>query len=739
MKYFLSSMMFLLSVFSPYAQTKAIDSLNRLIAKAASDTQRINLELAKCRIISNVNLDSGITLAAGILNQSKQINYIHGEAEARIKMAGGYNFTGNYGKSKETLDSTKVILSHTQDSITLAKMYNIYGSMYSMQNKFDSSHAFFSQSIAIARQINDKGMLSTALQNNAIAFQQESNYPQALTNYQEALSAAEQINDQEGEAFIDLNIAITFMSLDEIKRAEEAFLKSINFAQKLDLKNVLAYGYANLASLYDQLKDYPKEYDASMKAAGLGKEMGDRGIEATSLTRAAQALAGETKFEEAEKLTREGIAIADSSRQPLNIFQTYETMGFILHKQKKYGPAIPYFEKAFHSITQSDIYDEEVGKSYADLSDCYEKTNNFQKALSAYKIATKISDSIRGKENIKKSTELTLNYEFQKSQQKVQDEQQKKNDLAKVRQTALIIGLILTIIIAIVAFRGFRNKRKANHLLQEQKEKVESTLSELRSTQSQLIQSEKMASLGELTAGIAHEIQNPLNFVNNFSEVNTELIDEARQEIDKGNIAELKIILDNIKENEQKINQHGRRADAIVKGMLQHSRSSSGQKEPVNLNRIAEECLKLSYQALRAKDKTFQANLKMDFDDSVDKVPLVQQDIVRVLVNLYNNAFYAVNEKRKQHIAEYEPIVSVNTKRINDKVLLKVMDNANGISQKVIDKIFQPFFTTKPAGLGTGLGLSLSYDIIKAHGGEIKVESKEGVGSQFIIQLPALG
>jgi signal transduction histidine kinase len=283
--------------------------------------------------------------------------------------------------------------------------------------------------------------------------------------------------------------------------------------------------------------------------------------------------------------------------------------------------------------------------------------------------------------------------------------------------------------------------------LLEEKEKVEGALIQLKSTQSQLIQSEKMASLGELTAGIAHEIQNPLNFVNNFSEVNRELISELVDEVDKENYDEVKLIANDIKDNSEKINHHGKRADAIVKGMLQHSRASSGQKELIDINKLADEYLRLSYHGMRARDKSFNAEFKTDFDESlsadkagIGKINVVPQDIGRVLLNLYNNAFYAVNEKLKAHssplAANYNPLVSVQTKKLNDKVEIRVEDNGNGIQQNIVDKIFQPFFTTKPTGQGTGLGLSLAYDIIKAHGGEIKVETKEGEGSEFIIQLP---
>jgi len=291
--------------------------------------------------------------------------------------------------------------------------------------------------------------------------------------------------------------------------------------------------------------------------------------------------------------------------------------------------------------------------------------------------------------------------------------------------------------------RAERERTKDRELAQAKEiekayHKLEETHEALKSTQAQLVQSEKMASLGELTAGIAHEIQNPLNFVNNFSEVNKELVDELEEEADKGNYDEVKAIAKDIKDNEEKILHHGKRADAIVKGMLQHSRASTGKKEPTDINALGDEYLRLSYHGMRAKDKMFGATPQTDFDNSIGKINIVPQDIGRVLLNLSNNAFYAIMEKKKNlsGLYNYEPTVSVSTKKIDSKVEIHVKDNGNGIPPKVVDKIFQPFFTTKPTGQGTGLGLSLSYDIVKAHGGEIKVESKEGEGSEFAIQLP---
>jgi len=263
------------------------------------------------------------------------------------------------------------------------------------------------------------------------------------------------------------------------------------------------------------------------------------------------------------------------------------------------------------------------------------------------------------------------------------------------------------------------------------------SLQELKSTQTQLIQSEKMASLGELTAGIAHEIQNPLNFVNNFSDVNCEMLTELQEELVKGDVAEAKAIAADIEQNEQKINHHGKRAEAIVKGMLEHSRSSTGQKEPTDINQLADEYIRLSYHGLRAKDKSFNSELVTNFDATLPKVNAIPQDIGRVLLNLFNNAFYAVSQKAKTAGADYKPEVSVSTSTGNGLVLIVVKDNGIGIPDAIKEKIMQPFFTTKPTGEGTGLGLSLTYDmVVKGHGGSIIVNSKEGEGTEFIVSLP---
>jgi len=342
-----------------------------------------------------------------------------------------------------------------------------------------------------------------------------------------------------------------------------------------------------------------------------------------------------------------------------------------------------------------------------------------------------LNDSVAGTEKLMAIQNMESKREFKQQQEERDREQAIREYQSRVQFYGLAALLLFISIVAVILYRSNRQKHQAN--LQ-----IERSLHELKNTQTQLIHAEKMASLGELTAGIAHEIQNPLNFVNNFSELNTELIEEMKEELGKGNSSVAIEIARDISENEKKINHHGKRADSIVKGMLQHSRSSSGQKEMTDVNVLVDECLRLSYHGMRAKDKSFNAKMETHFDASATPLLIIPQDIGRVLLNLFTNAFYAVMQKAKNAPADFDPCVTASTIREKDGITIQVKDNGPGVPQAVMDKIFQPFFTTKPTGEGTGLGLSMSYDIItKEHGGSISVESKEGEFAVFTIFLPA--
>ena len=416
------------------------------------------------------------------------------------------------------------------------------------------------------------------------------------------------------------------------------------------------------------------------------------------------------------------------------------------HKKGFSDSAYRYAYKVYDTATKYG-YLTLLASSANILADLYKDQHKYDSAVKFMGLSQQYKDSIVGQDALKSIQSLTSEQQLKEQEKQREKEEAIREYKSSLKNYLFIAGLLLLLLII-----GFMYRVNKQHT--QSKKKIESAYNELKATQAQLIQSEKMASLGELTAGIAHEIQNPLNFVNNFSEVNKEMLEELKaerlkQKAERDETLEDELIND-VVANEEKINHHGKRAGDIVKGMLQHSRSSTGVKEPTDINALADEYLKLSYHGLRAKDKSFNATMKTDFDKSIGKINIIPQDIGRVLLNLYNNAFYAVNEQKNKNLISfakevtpfqklsplYQPTVSVTTKKSDNHVLITVSDNGNGIPQKIVDKIFQPFFTTKPSGQGTGLGLSLSYDIIKAHGGEIKVESKEEEGTEFIIQLP---
>jgi two-component system NtrC family sensor kinase len=414
--------------------------------------------------------------------------------------------------------------------------------------------------------------------------------------------------------------------------------------------------------------------------------------------------------------------------------------GYFTEKQQR-DSSLFYAKKSlaaailFKSVTMGDAY-ENMYKSYR-LNGIIDSAYKYQGLALIARDSSNKSDL----ENLGDFQKLSM-----KRQLSLQQLQKEKEDTEVwIRTYALLAIIVVVMLVAFFIYRNSRQRKKANYLLHEQKEEVAAqrdnlghALEELKTTQTQLVQREKMASLGELTAGIAHEIQNPLNFVNNFSEVNREMIDELKEELQKGDIEEAIAIANDIRQNEEKINHHGKRADFIVKGMLEHSRTSTGEKQLTDLNVLCDEFLKLSYHGLRAKDKNFNAELVTHLDTQLPKIKVAQQDIGRVLLNLFNNAFYAVNEKRKTTDATYKPTVEITTfAPPSGGWGVLVRDNGNGIPDAIKDKIMQPFFTTKPTGEGTGLGLSLSYDIVvKGHGGSITVDTKEGEFTEFTILLP---
>lgn len=731
-----------------HAQDRKLDSLDQLIAKAKTDTDRIKLNIDKINLLARSDLNAAIALGKSQLENAEKINFYKGIVKLRSQLSSNFIFTGEYEKALENIHFLEKYIK-PEDSINYSGIIATYGMMYGVKGVYDSSILYYTKAIDLNERLHNNIELAGNYTNIAIGYQQLANYPMALKYQQKALALSQKDGNQSLEAKTLLNMGITYQNIGDTDRAVKTYQRSVDMARLVNSRIVELYGYSNLATLYLGKQEYTKAYDLAIKAADLAAKSGDKGIQAASLSKAATSLAYQHKFEEATALSNQAISMADSSSQPMNISQAFNAMAITLFLQKKYTEAIPYFEKTINILPGAAVYDMAYGEAYKLLSVCYEKTGNYKKALENYRLGVDINDSMRRKDNIRKATELSMNYDFQKREEVQKAEQKLKDSITRSKQNVLIAALGIFLLLSILAFIGYKNKQKAMALLKEQKQQIESTLSQLKSTQAQLVQSEKMASLGELTAGIAHEIQNPLNFVNNFSELNREMVSEALEEVEKGNLDTAKEILSDIKENSEKINHHGRRADSIVKGMLQHSRSSTGKKEPADINALCDEYVRLSYHGLRAKDKSFNAEIKTDFDPRLSavasdqgKINIVPQDIGRVILNLLNNAFYAVNDKMRMTEGNgsdvYVPRVTVATQKLDDKIFIKVADNGNGIPQRIKDKIFQPFFTTKPTGQGTGLGLSMSYDIVKSHGGELEVDSEEGKGTTFTVLLPVV-
>ena len=435
----------------------------------------------------------------------------------------------------------------------------------------------------------------------------------------------------------------------------------------------------------------------------------------------------------AKNYYRLGMDDAIKNKKPYLLARIYYNYASLLRREGNIDSCI-HFGNASLELCRIYNYANYAKDASKVLTDAYELKKDPDSALKYIKVMVAQQDSIFSQQKVTQF--LGLISEEKKRQDDIEAAKARFQNQLKIYGLLAVIAVF--ILLAIILTRNNIQRRKSNHLLQSQKQELETTLQELKSAQNQLIQAEKMASLGELTAGIAHEIQSPLNFVNNFSEVSLELMEEMKTEITTGHPDEANRIAGDIENNLEKVVHHGKRADAIVKGMLLHSRISSGQKEPADLNALVDEYLRISYHGLRAKNKQFNSAIQTDFDPAVGKVNIVPQDIGRALINLFNNAFYAVHEKFNSmpDKSAFEPTLYVQTRKIKDKTEIRVKDNGNGIPQKILDKIFQPFFTTKPTGEGTGLGLSLTYDIItKEHGGTLKVETREGAYTEFIILI----
>ena len=583
-------------------------------------------------------------------------------------------------------------------------------------------------------EIKNKTFQITSLLALGSNYSKKGNPPKALSNLLKALELSVEKNDSLNMAKSYTGLGNLYSILHNIPKSSDYLDRALAINQKLKNKSEIPRIYLSIGTNYGDLEQYDKALEYNEKALAAALESNNEYVVAYSYSNSALVLTQMKQLDKAllyqfkalkfEKKMDDkyGVATEYSS-----ISDTYLNLSYSVQGKKKdalIDSAVHYLNLAIDLSYQCDIPGDRIDMIFS-LANIFKIKKDYKKAFELLTHANALKDSVFSDESKNKIQEIETGTAMLLKEKEIEIQ---KLQLVKSKQMqiAMIMGIALLLGSTFFVFRSFKKQRSINN--------------KLKATQTQLIQQEKLASLGELTAGIAHEIQNPLNFVNNFSEVSNELIDEMNAELDKGDIDEAKLIAVDVKQNLEKITHHGKRAGDIVKGMLQHSRTGSAAKEPTDINKLADEYLRLAYHGLRAKDKSFNATMNTDFDKLIKNINIIPQDIGRVILNVITNAFYAVNEKNLSAVAvptavKYEPTVSNSTKKINDKVEIKVTDNGNGIPQKILDKIFQPFFTTKPTGQGTGLGLSMSYDIIKAHGGEIRVQTKENEGTEFIIQL----
>jgi signal transduction histidine kinase len=710
---------------------------------------------------------STIELKAKLKRFEQQQGYLQDTAYANTLIRLGFLYANSYPDS-----ALNILAGHAERCHASGyregetDTYIIIGDAYQMKGLYEKALENYEKAFGLAKNIHYRKVLPLILNRIGIIHLNQGNNPEALSKFYESLKAAEAIEDKALIGATMNNIAIVHFYQGKFDEAEKDYQQLLKIAGEMADSSSMSLAYNGIGEVNLQQKNPAKALQNLAIAYQLATQVNNKEMQLTATLSMAEAYYESDSLQKAVTLFNNALLLSKQKDNGTYICNALIGLAKVRNRQGLLKEALANGLEALQRAEKMGQV-QLIRDASEIVSSIYEARGDGINALKYYRVYKVNSDSLNNLASQRAVAIEKASYEFS------------KKEIAFQRKTLQQRWIIFSAFAAmfslgVIVWITVRNKKRLNLtykdlqqkniVIESQKLKAEQTLVILEAAQSQLIQSEKMASLGELTAGIAHEIQNPLNFVNNFSEVSTELIDEMNEEISKGNIEDAQQIAQDLKQNLEKINHHGKRAGDIVKGMLQHSRNSSGIKEPTDVNKLTDEYLRLAVHGFRSKDNSFNASVNTHYDESlsadeagIGRVNIIPQDIGRVILNLITNAFYAVTEKKKappsteenspdasREAKDYEPALTVTTRRMDPpqngleggKVEITIADNGNGIPKKVLDKIFQPFFTTKPAGQGTGLGLSLSYDIVKAHGGEIKVKTKEGEGSEFIIVLP---
>jgi len=659
---------------------------------------------------------------------------------------------------KMPYDSLITLLHHATNDTLRMDAFRRLGFYYAQINR-DSSLYYGEQQLRLARKLKQKYWESIALKHIGYTYYKMEYYPTALKFLLQAKEIAEDPkienniwglfdNENPQEARL-IHLSSTLNHLAVIYGVTGNIAKQLSILKQVfnDSKNFhynigLSVATMNIGKVYFRMNKLDSALFYAQKGMYYADISGYTKYKGGILSLIGEIFTKKGQYSSAKSAYQQSIQVSLEQRNFQSLGDAYINLANLYRNNKQIDSSIFYTRKSLKNA-QALHSPSSIVSAYLSFYLNYKVKRNIDSSFFYLDKATILNDRLVKveKEKLKQVFAISL------------DEQVRLNELEKenllndekTKLYAMGAGLFFLLVISLILYRSYQQKRLANNLLHQKNDQVGRALTQLKTTQNQLIQKEKLASLGELTAGIAHEIQNPLNFVNNFAEVSVELAEELHQSVEENDLALTQSLSDDLRQNMQQIAHNGQRASNIVRAMLEHAQASTGERQAIQLNTLAEEYLRLAYHGFRAKDSLFTATLHTDFQADLPPLEGVVQDLSRVLLNLYNNAFYALRQRLVQEgngsqtSVVYEPTLWVSTRLVAGQVELRVKDNGMGIPANIRDKVFQPFFTTKPTGQGTGLGLSLSYDIItKGHGGEMYLESQEGQGTEFIIRLPLL-
>ncbi|MFN8144162.1 MAG: tetratricopeptide repeat protein [Bacteroidia bacterium] len=681
-------------------ELKGIDAYRLEMGEAAGHTK----DSAEADILKEIGLEylsinpeTAQTYLEKSLKIATAANYRKGMAAAYKNLGVCYTTMGDYPNALKHHFNALKINKEINDQKGIASAFNNLGNIYSYQGDYSTALKYFLDALKIRESIGDKKAIAASYNNIGSIYGQQGNYTEALKYQQLSIQLKAEIGDKAGLASSYNNIGKLYFDQLKNREALRYFNNSLELSTELEDEAGKGKAYNNIGSVYGAMGEYDKALSFYLQSLNIKKQSGNAN----------------------------------------EIASTFINIGSVYYKKGNLNEAINYEKNGLQIATQIGSLPD-MTDACEKLSEIYASQNNYKEA---YKFATRfkqLNDSIFNSEENRKITELQMQHEFNLKESENKAEQIKKDALQiaelkkqRIIRNASISGLVVLAILIFILFRRFTEKKKSNLALSEANNNLALTLKNLQDTQFQLVQREKMALLGQLIAGIAHEIRNPLNFVNNFSEISGEMLDEflLADNDERENIAA------QLRYNLNKILEHGKRADHIVETMLEHNNSNSGVKVISNINTLCEEDIALAYYSLRANKNNFNCTIRKDFQENIPAIHIIPQDIHRALINIFNNAFDTLVEKQKSE-PTFLPEIIIGTEQKEKTIIVSVKDNGMGIAANQMEKIFQPFYTTKPAGQGTGLGLSLAYELIKAHDGEISIQSEQGKGSTVRITLP---